>query len=248
MADQSRGWAVWPTATATVHVADGDAGGREASVCRGTVVHGDPAGQCSNLGSRAVGYGGGQFRHVCDRCGAFDDLNLECQPSIRGRRRTTLLRIRREPVGQWPRNPGTGRPAASVRPPMGIRRRHRRRLRLLGAQLSSATHPTPTSSSSSAGGGGGAARAMIGGAPVRNTPLTPSQIEAYTRDGALLVSGLIPPELCRAAEESMWEQMSAAPRPLAEDRWARDGRPRPRRDDRSTWPVGARNLLARPVP
>ena len=89
---------------------------------------------------------------------------------------------------------------------------------------------------------------MIGGAPVRNTPLTPSQIEAYTRDGALLVSGLIPPELCRAAEESMWEQMSAAPRPLAEDRWARDGRPRPRRDDRSTWPVGARNLLARPVP
>ena len=82
---------------------------------------------------------------------------------------------------------------------------------------------------------------MIGGAPVRNTPLTLSQIEAYTRDGALLVSGLIPPELCRAAEESMWEQMSADPRPLAEDRWARDGRPQPRRDDRSTWPVGARN-------
>eukprot|EP01052_Picozoa_sp_SAG31_P020223 SAG31_NODE_1511_length_8060_cov_3.005653_8_plen_233_part_00 len=119
---------------------------------------------------------------------------------------------------------------------VGSRRPHCRRLRLIGAQLK---EPILAPVARTVGVNGSAARAIIGGAPVTNSPLTASQIEAYTRDGALLVSGLIAPELCRAAADAMWQQMGAAPRPLAQDRWALKDRPQPRREDRSTWPVGA---------
>ena len=39
--------------------------------------------------------------------------------------------------------------------------------------------------------------------------LTEDQIDAYCRDGFLLVSGLIPPDVCAAATDAMWLQMAA---------------------------------------
>lgn len=69
-------------------------------------------------------------------------------------------------------------------------------------------------------------------------PFSTEQVEAYARDGAVLISGLVPPEILEAARAAMWQQMAGPRKPLAEDfTAAQDGdRSTPRQDDRSTWP------------
>ena len=51
-------------------------------------------------------------------------------------------------------------------------------------------------------------------------PLSPNQLDAYARDGFVLISGLIPYASTAAAADAMWIAMDADP------------------DDRTTWPEG----------
>ncbi|MCH2659707.1 hypothetical protein MK163_04640, partial [bacterium] len=51
-------------------------------------------------------------------------------------------------------------------------------------------------------------------------PLSPNQLDAYARDGFVLISGLIPDASAAAAADAMWIAMDADP------------------DDRTTWPEG----------
>jgi hypothetical protein len=61
------------------------------------------------------------------------------------------------------------------------------------------------------------------------------QVESYIRDGFVVCSGLIPGAIVDAAVDAIWEQMAAAPKPLEDDPWAKDTRPRPQRNDRASW-------------
>ena len=49
------------------------------------------------------------------------------------------------------------------------------------------------------------------GRMVRTAPLSGEQVRRYQGDGYLLVPGLVPKELARAAEEAMWECLGADP-------------------------------------
>lgn len=77
--------------------------------------------------------------------------------------------------------------------------------------------------------------AEVAGAAVVGGLITAAQVESYVRDGFVLCSGLVPRAIVDAAVDSMWEQMAGPPKPLEGDPWARDTRPRPQRDDRSSW-------------
>lgn len=61
------------------------------------------------------------------------------------------------------------------------------------------------------------------------------QVESYIRDGFVVCSGLVPGAIVSTAVDAMWEQMSGPPKPLDGDPWAKDTRPRPKRNDRSSW-------------
>ena len=71
----------------------------------------------------------------------------------------------------------------------------------------------------------------VGVAGVGGSCVTLTQVEQYVRDGYVVVSGLLSPTVCSAAQESMWAQMNGPPKPLHEDKWAVPSRQRPRRND-----------------
>jgi hypothetical protein len=72
---------------------------------------------------------------------------------------------------------------------------------------------------------------LVGAAGVGGSCVTLTQVEQYVRDGYVVVSGLLSPTVCSAAQESMWALMAGPPKPLREDKWAVPSRQRPRRND-----------------
>ncbi len=116
-----------------------------------------------------------------------------------------------------------------------------RRLAHLVAEIGFDERRRRRRSSSSSGGGVrlllGSPVAVAGTSSLAGGLLSPSQVEAYVRDGFVVCSGLIPGPIVDAAVESMWCQMAGPPKPIEKDGWATKERAayRPRRDDRSTW-------------
>ena len=124
------------------------------------------------------------------------------------------------------RGPGTTVNTTGMSPPCELRRNHAAsRLRRLHRQLAGGSHDAPHNVLSPA-----ASAAAV------SAPFSPAQVEAYVRDGACLISGLVPAAVVESAKAAMWRQMAGPSKPPAEDKWAAPDRARPLRDDRSTWP------------
>ena len=113
---------------------------------------------------------------------------------------------------------------SAQRHPAAPSSRRGRRLAVLGAHLSrGADEPAQRVG-------------RVAGAPlVEGTSITAAQVEAYVRDGFVLCSGLVPTPVVAACEDALWAQMAGPPKPQEGDPWAKDDRPRPRRDDRDSW-------------
>lgn len=60
----------------------------------------------------------------------------------------------------------------------------------------------------------------------------------YARDGFVLVSGLVPPELLERARNEVWRHISGAATVQGEDFCANPDRPSPAKGERGSWPDG----------